>query len=90
MPITLIYNAAGKQIHESRNLRGVLDHARRTPVTSVDIGPNDSRGYCVVTFTHRNGDSSEAQFASRDVAYHWVLMRRSWGLKPSNIISREA
>ena len=71
---------ANRIVRRSNNLRGILDHARRTFVSKVTIH-RESDGGAIVFFEFHNGDWSRVSFADYTVAIHWVSSRRSWGLK---------
>lgn len=75
---TLIYNEEGEQIRESRNLRGLLDHARRVAPVSIHCGPPDSQGYSVITVFFANCDYAVTNWADWRVAADWFRSRRSW------------
>ena len=76
---TRIFSPAGVILHTSKNLRGMLDYARVSPVafivTSRDSA-NDVRG--VLRVTYRNGCYSIASFASYHMMIDFVRNRRSW------------
>lgn len=66
-------------VRTSRNLRGILDHARRTPVRQVNVCDAIDGGALITVF-YSNGDHCTTDFASRSVCEQWVKSRRSWGL----------
>lgn len=67
----------GKVVARSRNLRGILDYARKSPVESVVIAPSPcGRGTLRVTY-HNNARAS-AVFASFTILRDWCDARRSW------------
>ena len=72
-----IYSREGKVIHRSRNLRGILDHARKVGIQSA-TGEllAHGRGRLLVRFG--DGSAAEAQFASFTVLERWLHSRRSW------------
>jgi len=72
-----IHNSQGQVIRRSRNLRGILDHARRTWIEEASASPAPhGKGILHVTF----GDWSTCQteFASFEVLCWWLRSRRSW------------
>lgn len=75
-----IKNKGGDVIRRSRNLRGVLDYARVSPVESVSITarhvPGDSSYH--LAFRFDDGSTCTAAFAAWRVAADWLLARRSW------------
>lgn len=70
----------GVVIGDSRNLRGVLDFARRHSVRSWSADMTDDYG-ARVTLDFCSGATARFEFASWDVAQRWVRARRSWDLK---------
>jgi hypothetical protein len=74
-----IRNADMNVIRTSRNLRGILDHARRVPVRQVSVADHIDGG-ALISVYYDNGDSCTTEFASRSVCEGWVKARRSWGL----------
>lgn len=77
-----IFSAEGRVIHRSRNLRGLFNHARRTPITQAFIGPakvDHVPGISGATLRVEFGDGSVtvATFASYDVCSEFVRSRRS-------------
>lgn len=75
-----IYNVRHERIRTSRNLRGILDHARRVPVERVSA-MCDSDGGAILHIEFNNGDYSRVSFASYIVARKWVHSRHSWQLE---------
>jgi len=75
----------GKTVKRSKNLRGILDYARKEPVVKVYVKPNKAWEPCAldcgafVTFVFYDGAKSRVEFASASVAHDWILARRSWG-----------
>lgn len=72
-----IHNKAGDVIRKSKNLRGVLEYARISPVQSVGIGPAGPGEY-LVTFHFADGSRCATVFQSWGVAVRFILGRRSW------------
>lgn len=69
----------GVIIRQSKNLRGIRDYARVSPVKSVSAyrDPSNSvRG--VLDVTYENGASSRASFSSYHVMVDFVRNRRTW------------
>lgn len=71
-----------RAVRHSRNLRGLLDHARRTPPFNA-VCHRDSDGGATLYVGYANGDWSRVSFASYRVAVSWVNSRRSWGFTHS-------
>ena len=72
-----IVNTHGKVIHRSRNLRGILDHARRTWVEEAVVCPAaQGRGLLSVIFG--DGSTCRTEFADFTVLCWWLRARRSW------------
>ena len=61
-------------LHRSRNLRGLLDHARRSPVTHYRLtrGPQTE---AMLRVLYADGLTGKAAFASFAVAARWVRQR---------------
>lgn len=78
-----IYSVNNVWIHSSKNLRGLLDHARRTPVISAEI--DKTSGGANLTVHYLNGTTGLAKFADYKVCQNWVLSRRSWGLRKTEM-----
>jgi hypothetical protein len=76
---TQIYNKENELIRTSRNLRGLLDHARRELPVTVDLRETE-RGYFDLRVGFLNGDYAWSRWASWRVAADWLRARRSWGL----------
>lgn len=80
----------GKTIRTSKNLRGMLDYARVSPVTSVNAyrdPSNSERGLLDVTYF--DGAQSRASFASYHVMVDWVRERRSWRNRGARVAFEE-
>jgi len=72
-----ICNSQGQVIRRSRNLRGILDHARRTWIEEASAAPaQEGKGILSVTFGDRSTCTTE--FASYEVLCWWLRSRRSW------------
>ena len=76
---TRIFSPTGAILRTSKNLRGMRDYARVSPValivTSRDSA-NNTRG--VLRVTYRNGCYSIAGFASYHIMVDFARNRRSW------------
>jgi hypothetical protein len=82
--MSLIYSPSGEVIHESRNLRGLLDHARRVgPPVSFhlvrDVSPRVGawQPYHVAAF-YPDGSRGVSRFADKYAAAFFLAARRSW------------
>lgn len=67
------------KLHRSRNLRGLLDYARRPHVwvAAVSIAPLPARGGSLEV-RYSDGSVGTDQFASFSVLCDWLRARRSW------------
>jgi hypothetical protein len=74
----------GRIIRTSRNLRGIVDYARVSPVArieSCDIGamqPEGTRYSGTVRILFKDGAESRANFRSYHIMIDWIRNRRSW------------
>jgi hypothetical protein len=69
----------GKVIRTSRNLRGMRDYARVSPIVEVATMKDPqlpSRG--ILTVVYQDGAKCSASFASYSIMIDWVRARRSW------------
>ena len=67
----------GTVMHRSKNLRGVLDHARRSWVEEAVAYPApEGRGLLKVTYG--DGCRCRTEFGSFQVLCDWLRARRSW------------
>jgi hypothetical protein len=73
--VVTIQNAAGKTIHTSKNLRGLLDHMRREMVREIHICPLIIGGG-LLSVIFENGDSCAVEFADYAVLRHWVIGKK--------------
>lgn len=80
MPHVEIYNVRKERIRTSRNLRAILDHARRVPVDYA-AAMRDSDGGALLHIDFANGDYTRVSFASYTIARNWINSRRSWQLE---------
>lgn len=70
----------GKQVvARSRNLRGVLDYARKSYMREVACYMKNG-GSALVCFTYDDGAVCRTDFASYIVALRFARTRRSWAL----------
>lgn len=77
-----VLNASGEVIRQSRNLRGLLDHARRSPVERVELLELDEElehASYLMAAHHVNGDTSLSPYASPVVCARFLSSRKSWG-----------
>lgn len=72
-----IVDPRGRIIHRSRNLRGILDHARRTWVEEAVATPAEE-GKGILSVTFGDGATCRTEFASYQVLCWWLRSRRSW------------
>lgn len=77
--MTKIYNVSGQLIRQSRNLRGLLDHARREIPVTIECGLRDVDSNYPIRVTFDNGDYAWTRFADWRVAADWFAARRRWG-----------
>ena len=82
----IIQAADSRTVSSTRNLRGLLDYARKSPVVRVAVRETLGGGG-ELTVTYENGASGHSHFASYIVACHWVLARRSWGMTGEEVAS---
>ena len=76
----------GQIIRKSKNLRGMLEYARLSPVVRIeacDIGPFEDanqrlRSQGTMLVLYRDGATCRANFESYRVMLAWVRKRRSW------------
>jgi hypothetical protein len=69
----------GKVIRTSKNLRGMRDYARVSPVIGIVTQrdpKNKVRG--ILTVTYANGAHCVASFASHEIMIDFVRNRRTW------------
>jgi hypothetical protein len=75
-----IMDTNGNTIHTSRNLRGILDHARRVGIERASVLPKghteDDEGCLIVNFA--DGSMCITIFVSYTVLCNWLRARRSW------------
>lgn len=73
----------GRPVSYSRNLRGLLEYARRpiSPVTHATVERDPESGSNVrgrVIVHYADGAATVAYFASYHIAVDWVRNRRTW------------
>lgn len=73
---------------KSRNLRGILDYARISPVERVHIRPAHGHSAFLDVY-YANGAVGYATFADPRVCANWVKSRRSWGAPVQNDCQRD-
>ena len=76
---TRIFSPNNDTLRTSKNLRGMLDYARVSPVATIETKrdpANTVRG--VLRVTYSNGCYSIASFASYGIMIDWVRNRRLW------------
>lgn len=77
---TRIFNSDMQQIGFSRNLRGLLDHARRVAPVSVTLHERrhpDGLATYIMHTVHSDGSRAVSNWASWQVAADWLAMRRA-------------
>lgn len=79
MPIEI--TKAGAIVARSRNLRGILSYARKSPVATVSVSSYSPVRCAHVYVQFDDGAECRTQFSSYTVAVQWVRARRSWGLE---------
>jgi hypothetical protein len=78
MTVTIFRN--GQEVKHSRNLRGILDYARKvSPVNSALVVESPKDASARVEFYFLDGAICITEFASAVVARNWLHARRSWG-----------
>ena len=68
-------------VSRSRNLRGMRDYARVSPVVRVECRKCDGRPWRVggtLRVTYADGATCETEFASYNIMVDFVRKRRSW------------
>lgn len=74
--MTVQITLGDKVVSNSRNLRGLLDYARKHFIHRVAICNRNSHGALYVEF--ENGATCRTEFADYSVLVRWILARRSW------------
>jgi len=72
-----IRNADFRITHQSRNLRGILDHTRRAAVERIDIWPGKD-GTAQLGVAWADGSTCITTFASAEVCKRWCAARRAF------------
>lgn len=76
---TEVFDTNGVCVAQSRNLRGMRDYARKSPVVHVRayrFPALPERGVMIVTYA--NGATCKAGFASYPIMIDWIRNRRTW------------
>ncbi len=76
---TRVFNVSGAIVRTSKNLRGMRDYARVSPVAKVETSrdpANNVRG--VLRVTYSDGCYSIASFAGYHIMIDFVRNRRTW------------
>jgi hypothetical protein len=70
----------GACVARSRNLRGILDYARRSPVAHIEtsMGYDGSPVRGLVLVKYADGAHCLTDFASYHIMIDWLRGRRSW------------
>lgn len=78
MPNIVIRSSDFRVVSTSRNLRGLLTYARRSPVTRVDLYENKPGAAWGAQFgiVFADGSTSISDFASYSILCAWVETRR--------------
>lgn len=75
--MVVITNTQGQVIQRSRNLRGILEYARRVGLDSACAARTaDGKGRLDVTFA--DAATCQVEFASYTALCGWLQARRSW------------
>jgi hypothetical protein len=69
----------GKVVSRSRNLRGLLDYARKSFVRHVTAYKTQGGGAWLAVYFD-DGSWCPAEFADYSVCCRWLMARRSWDL----------
>lgn len=76
---TVILDANEREIRRSRNLRGLLDHARRKAPKIARLEPSATdSGAWILTVTFDGGDTALSRWQDWTVCADWIAARRSW------------
>ena len=78
--ITIVDSLRYNVQRRGKNLRVILDHARKTPVDVVRIDSLETPAGYPVSFYFDNRDFVTVPFADWRVALTWLRARRSWGI----------
>lgn len=78
-----------KTVRSSKNLAAVLVHARRNPVTVVEVRRLDREDFAEqfygVAFHFDDGSSALTTWADWTVVLEWLAARRSWSIDRVNL-----
>jgi len=76
---TRIFSPSGSILRTSKNLRGMRDYARVSPVAIVETKYDPLNTYRgLLRVTYENGNYSIASFASYHIMIDFVRNRRTW------------
>lgn len=75
---TKVYDPYGKLLSHSRNLRGLLEHARRVVPETVLCGSPDLDGSYPVRVGFADGSYAWTAFSDWRVAADWFATRATW------------
>lgn len=67
-------------VARSRNLRGLLDYARRKNIWVICVAIWKTDQGAMLDFTYSDKAMARVDFADFAVARDWIRARRSWGL----------
>ena len=76
--MSTIVSTPNNRDRHSRNLRGLLDYARVSPVNRVDIRSKPPFRGAFLDVYYANGAVGYATFADHTVCRAWVLRRQWW------------
>lgn len=69
----------GQIIRRSKNLRGLVDYARVSPVVRIESTPVKGHEVCgTMRVFYKDGAVSRANFASYHIMIDWIRNRRTW------------
>lgn len=71
----------GRTVAKSRNLRGILDYARKSPVRKATVSCYNRERTGNVYILFEDGSECRTEFAGYIVAVEWIRARRSWQLE---------
>jgi hypothetical protein len=81
-PIEIVNPDTGEVVRKSKNLRGILDHARRVGVKDAQAFYDHgtvTKGGGLLRVEFGDGNMVYAAFADYAVLNRWLKARRSWG-----------
>ena len=75
----VVMSATGALLHRSKNLRGLLDFARKSAPVGVDLVPAEGLpGYYSLAVVFECGATAYSTWADWRVCADWITARRSW------------